>query len=221
MSLGALSPRRLDDFVQDLGIRSRRAPPWRALVVCIAVAGPLYGALMGSYALDSGPDRVLMVVYAAVKMPLLILVTSLLCLPGFFVLTTVLGLRDDLHRSLSAILAGQAALVLALASLGPVTRLVYSSGIGHSNAILFNAGMFTVATAFGQLVLWRRYRELVRENRRHLVMLWGWLVAYAFVGVQMGWMLRPFVGTPGAPVTFFRQEPFSNAYVVIARMVFG
>src|SRR3954469_10937087 len=117
MSLVALSPRRLDDFVPDLGIRSRRAPPWRAPLACILIAGPLYGALMGSYAFESGSDRVLMVLYAAVKMPLLVLVTSVLCLPGFFVLTTVLGLRDDLHRSLSAILAGQAALVLALASL--------------------------------------------------------------------------------------------------------
>ena len=52
---------------------------------------------MGSYAFGSGPDRLLMVLYAAVKMPLLVLVTSVLCLPAFFVLTTVLGLRDD-HR---------------------------------------------------------------------------------------------------------------------------
>ena len=52
-------------------------------------------------------------------------------------------------------------------------------------------------------------------------MLWGWLIAYTFVGIQMGWMLRPFVGTPGIPVTFFRQEPFTNAYVVIAKLVFG
>ena len=44
---------------------------------------------------------------------------------------------------------------------------------------------------------------------------------FSLVGMQMGWMLRPFVGTPGRPVTFFREEPFSNAYVVIARLVFG
>ena len=109
----------------------------------------------------------------------------------------------------------------ALASLGPVTRFVYTSGISHNGAILFNAGMFTLATAMAQVVLWRRYRDLIRKNRRHLLMLWGWLIGYAFVGVQMGWMLRPFVGTPGTPVTFFREEPFSNAYVVIVRLVSG
>src|ERR1051325_2625703 len=152
-------------------------------------------------------------------MPLLIIVTSLLVLPGCFVLSTVLGLREDLSRSLQAILAGQAALAVSLASLAPVTRLVYTSGITHPHAILFNALMFTLATIIAQVVLWRRYRDLIRKDRRHLLMLWGWLIAYAFVGIQMGWMLRPFVGTPGAAVTFFRQEPFTNAYVAVVRLV--
>ena len=52
-------------------------------------------------------------------------------------------------------------------------------------------------------------------------MLMIWVGLYAFVGMQMGWMLRPFIGDPGLPVAFFRQEPFSNAYVVIARLIFG
>src|SRR5436190_23133931 len=85
----------VEAFLQSLGIRSRRPPSWRALVISILIAGPLYGAIMGSYAYGSGADRWLMVLYAAAKMPMLILVTSLLCLPGFFVLTTVLGLRED------------------------------------------------------------------------------------------------------------------------------
>jgi hypothetical protein len=34
-------------------------------------------------------------------------------------------------------------------------------------------------------------------------------------------MLRPFVGAPDLPVAFFRQEPFTNAYVEIAGLIFG
>src|SRR5262249_2284499 len=93
MSAAALQ--RADSVVHTLGLRSPEPPGWRTLVACICIAGPLYGAFMGSYAFESGPDRLLMVLYAAIKMPLLILVTSALCLPAFFVLTTVLGLRDD------------------------------------------------------------------------------------------------------------------------------
>jgi hypothetical protein len=42
-----------------------------------------------------------------------------------------------------------------------------------------------------------------------------WLVIYVFVGVQMGWVLRPFVGHPDLPVQFFREEAWGNAYVEV------
>jgi hypothetical protein len=193
---------------------------WKHLAATILIAGPFYGALMGSFAFTSA-ERLLMVAYAAIKMPLLIGVTSLLCLPGFFVLTTILGLRDALTRSLRAILTSQAALVLVLASLGPITRFAYFCNLTHAQAILANAVMFSIATAAAQVVLWRLYRPLIAEDRRHLAMLWTWVLLYAFVGMQMGWMLRPFVGTPNQPVTFFREEPFSNAYVVIFELIVG
>ncbi len=32
----------------------------------------------------------------------------------------------------------------------------------------------------------------------------------------MAWVLRPFVGSPGKPITFFRQEAWGNAYVEVA-----
>jgi hypothetical protein len=50
-------------------------------------------------------------------------------------------------------------------------------------------------------------------------MLLAWAALYIFVGIQMGWMLRPFIGDPAAPVGFFRPEPFSNAYEVVARLL--
>jgi hypothetical protein len=43
-------------------------------------------------------------------------------------------------------------------------------------------------------------------------------VIYAFVGIQMGWLLRPFVGAPNQPVQFFRRENWDNAYVIVTRL---
>jgi hypothetical protein len=45
------------------------------------------------------------------------------------------------------------------------------------------------------------------------------MVLYIFVGIQMGWVLRPFIGDPMEPVQFFRDEAWDNAYVIVARMV--
>jgi hypothetical protein len=42
---------------------------------------------------------------------------------------------------------------------------------------------------------------------------------YLFVAIQMGWVLRPFVGDPDQPTRFFRAGAWSNAYVEIATLV--
>jgi len=33
-----------------------------------------------------------------------------------------------------------------------------------------------------------------------------WVIIYALVGAQMGWVLRPFIGSPDIPFTFFRER---------------
>ena len=197
----------------------RGRPGWwlPAMVLCF---GPIYGGVMGSFQFDS-PERILQVLYSALKVPLLLFATSLLCLPGFFVLNTILGLRDDFREALQAILAGQAGLSIALASLSLLTRFWYFSTSSYRGALLFNAAIFALAALAGQMVMLRYYRVLIRRQRYHRIMLYTWLLLYAFVGIQMGWVLRPFVGCPGLAVTFFRNEPFSNAYVVVARLILG
>ena len=75
--------------------------------------------------------------------------------------------------------------------------------------------MFAVASGAGQILLRAHYKPLIARNPRHLLLLRSWLVVYAFVGIQMGWMLRPFVGSPGEPVQFFRDETWGNAYVIV------
>jgi hypothetical protein len=194
-------------------------PGWWIPVMVLTFA-PVYGGIMGSFQLDS-PERILQMTYSAVKLPILLFTTSVLCLPGFFVINTILGLRDDFHESLQAILAGQAGLSVALASLAPLTRFWYFSSSSYRGALLFNAGIFAVATVAGHIVMFRYYRALIRRNPHHRIALYGWLAMYAFVGIQMGWVLRPFVGAPGMAVSFFRAEPFSNAYVVVFELIFG
>ena len=212
-----------DAFLRGIGLfdaDARPVRPWWWLPAIVVAFAPIYGGVMGSFRLDS-PERVLQIAYSASKVPLLLLVTSLLCLPGFFVLNTVLGLRGDFRESMQAILAGQAGLSIALAALAPFTRLWYFSTPNYRAALLFNAGAFAVATIAGHIVMFRYHRPLIRRHRYHRIMVYAWVVLYAFVGIQMGWMLRPFVGSPDLSVAFFRDEPFSNAYIFVARLVVG
>jgi hypothetical protein len=56
---------------------------------------------------------------------------------------------------------------------------------------------------------------LIARSKRHRTMLRVWLLIYAFVGIQMGWVLRPFIGHPDAPVQFFRYRAWGNAYIEV------
>jgi hypothetical protein len=194
--------------------------PWWWLPAMVLCFGGLYGALMGSFECDS-LARLWQVAFSAVKVPLLLLVTSAICFPAFVVLNTILGLRRDLGEAVQAVFAGQAGLSIALASLGPITRVWYSSVASYRGALLFNMAMFGAATLAGHLVMLRYYRPLIRRHPAHRPMLFAWLVMYAFVGIQFGWTLRPFVGSPDMAVTFFREDAFTNAYVFVLRLILG
>jgi hypothetical protein len=198
--------------------RTPRLPTLPQLFGLILLFGLSYGAAMGTFS-GFAPDRAVQIAYSAVKVPLLLLATFLLSLPSFFVLNTLLGLRADFPEALRALMATQAALTIVLASLAPFTVLFYASSDHYQMAQLFNAAMFTVASLAAQVLLKRLYSPLIARDRRHRWLLRAWLLTYAFVGIQMGWILRPFIGKPEMDPTFFREEAFTNAYQAVLRII--
>jgi len=202
---------RVDDIL--------RANPWLVrggnhagslmlVVSTMIVFGGIYGSVMGSF----GGARFYQILFSAMKLPILLAATFILSLPSFFVVTTLIGLRDDFAASVRAIVATQAGLTIILFSLAPFTLLWYVSFESYDAAIMFNLLIITIATVSSQWLLRRFYRPLILSNPRHRLMMWSWLVIYAFVGIQMGWVLRPFIGQPGAATTFFRAGAWGNAY---------
>lgn len=210
--------RVIDDLLRARGAAAAvtRSTGW--LIVLVLAFGLLYGAVMGAFGGISG-DRAWQVFYSASKVPLLLLVTFALSLPSFFVLNTLFGLRSDFAEALRALLAAQAVLTVILASLAPYTAFWYASSADYTAATAFNGLMFAVATFAAQILLRQLYRPLVARHARHRWMLRVWLTVYAFVGIQMAWVLRPFIGDPLQPVQFFRDEAWGNAYVVVANLL--
>jgi hypothetical protein len=192
-------------------------PSAAAPALAIVVYGMFYGGVMGTYGGMAGA-RIWQVVFSAIKVPILLFATFFLSLPSFFVLNTLFGLRSDFPRVASALVSTQAGLTIILCSLAPFTAFWYVSGSEYAPAILFNGAMFGVASFSAQWMLRRSYAPLVRVNPKHRWMLVTWLVIYVFVGIQMGWVLRPFIGDPRAPVQFFREGSWSNAYEFVIQM---
>ncbi len=193
----------------------RRLTEWGAILV---VAGLGYGAVMGTFG-GFAATRLAQILYSALKVPFLLAVTFGVSLPSFFVLNTLLGLREDFRQVLGALVGTQASLTLVLLSLAPFTAFWYASASNYDYALMFNGGMFAVASFTAQWVLRRRYQPLIARHPRHRTLLRVWLVIYVFVGIQMAWVLRPFVGHPDLPAQFFRAEAWGNAYEVIGRLI--
>lgn len=192
----------------------RERVPWLAIATITATGGAVYGAVMGFYGAN-----LLQSLYSALKVPLLLTVATLICLPNFLVLNTVLGLRGDFPAAFRGILSAQGTLAICLASLAPVTALAYVSTDYYAFTKVANGAMFAVASLAGQITLAHHYGPLIASRPAHRLGLAAWLGLYMFVSVQLAWVLRPFIGAPGLPTVFFRQDAWGNAYVEVARAV--
>lgn len=194
--------------------RSNVSAQVRMIVMC----GLVYGAVMGSFNGFTGEGWKQMFVSGS-KVPFLFLVTFLLCLPSFYVLNTVAGLHGDFGKVLNAVLGFQSLASIVLAALAPVTGLMNASTGNYAFVVFWNGIMFAVASVAGLWMMSRLYRPLVAMNHRHGLMLKAWIVLYWFVGIQMAWVLRPFIGDPQRPVQFFRPEAWGNAYVNLIKLI--
>jgi hypothetical protein len=187
-----------------------RAVPWHWLAGALLLGSITYGAVMGSFG-----GRGWQALYSAAKVPLLLACSSLICLPNFYVINALLGLREDFAAACRGVLAAQTTVALVLCSLAPLTVFCYACGVDHDQALVANGLLFAIATAAGQLVLNRYYAVLVQRNPRHRQVRYAWTVLYVFVAIQLAWVLRPYVGVPSLPTRFLRPDAWSNAYVEV------
>lgn len=190
--------------------------PFVELAAIIFAAGVLYGAVMGAYG-----TRILQSCYSGLKVPLLLGVSTAVCLPSFYAVNSILGLRQDFAAAVRGVFAAQATLAVAILSLAPVTLFFYVSGEGYRAALVFNGAVFALGALGGQITLARHYRPLIRANPRHRIARNAWLGLYVFVAIQAAWVLRPYIGAPGLPTAFFREGAWSNAYVEVWNLVVG
>ena len=184
----------------------------------IAACGMVYGACMGSFGGVFGDGWRQMLVSAA-KVPLLFTVAFLLCVPSFYVLNAVAGLHQDFPRTLDALFGFQSIAAIVLAAAAPITAFMNLTTSHYPFILLWNGLRFFVASLAGHFMMRRYYEPLVRRHPRHATLRRVWMLLYTFVGIQMAWVLRPFVGSPGMPVQFFRAEAWGNAYIEVLQLV--
>jgi hypothetical protein len=204
--------------------------PLRVFVPLAIGLGATYGFFMGWYATSAAghTDAWKQLIASSVKLPALFICTLLVTFPSLYVFNALVGAR---LRFLATIRLLVAAIVINLAvgaSLGPILGFFTLSTSSYHFMVVLNVGLLGAAGMIGLWFLLGTLRRLTQiavldsneaaategeevESRSEQIssanaIFTIWMVIYALVGAQMGWLLRPFIGHPGMAFEWFRPK---------------
>ncbi len=196
--------RRGGTIADDLANADRSTQLLRGSFLWLVTLGALYGFAMGSYNGFLGQSW-LFAASSALKVPLLLVTTTLLCFPALYVFGIAGGAAIRPQPLLAALFSAQAVLVLALVALIPVVLFFTTTIHGYKAVKLLHVAVFALAglsaLRFLRGVLQRADPSLTK-NRRLMI---AWMALFGLTGAQMGWMMRPFIGRSGEDFVFARQ----------------
>jgi hypothetical protein len=186
------SPEAVVDRAAEPRAFARDAP--RVLLVAVGCLA-LFGAVVGSY--RGGVQ----VGYAALKMPLLLLVPLVVGLPAVASLFRLAGQPVAGPRLSMAGLVAVARTALLAVATAPVVWLAYDAGVSYHAAIVVLAGTLLLAGVAG---LPSVAAAIGRPTWRTRLATVAALAVLGLVTAQTGWVLRPFVARPTAEVALLR-----------------
>ncbi|MEA3403406.1 MAG: hypothetical protein U9R79_19345 [Armatimonadota bacterium] len=185
-----------------------------SLLVTI-LGGVFYGFVVG---ISVGGWQIL---YNPVKMPWIMVFTLALCLPCLYIFSSYLGSRLSLAQTCTIAFTATAVMSTILVGFAPVTWFFMFTAPGaYEFGILINVLVFAVSGFLGVQFLFRAAASMTpdREAESPIVrMLKWWVVLYAVVGAQMGWLLRPFFN---ATDVFIRPRS-GNFFVAVLRTLWA
>jgi hypothetical protein len=196
---------------ETLAVWSATGSPRRlALHIGVIILGAgCYGAAMGWW---RDPQQAL---FVAVKFPLILLLTALGNALINAMLAPLLGLNIPFRQSFSAVVMS---FTIAAAILGAFSPLIafmvwnapaLTSGVAtrsiYNFILLAHVAVIALAGVTGNVRLFQLLAQLGGSRKTALRVLCAWLAGNLFLGSQLSWILRPFIGSPDLPLEFFRK----------------
>lgn len=188
----------------------------------VVIGAGCFGAALGCW---RAPEQAL---FAAIKLPLILLLTA--AGNGLLnaMLAPLLGLQIAFRQSFLAILTSFALAAAILGAMSPLAAFVIwnapplqtgSSSWTDANNSATHAGvllLLVVTIAFAGIAANLRLLQLLRHLAGQRATAWrvllAWLAGNLFLGSQLSWIMRPFIGSPGLPVQFFRDDAFNGNF---------
>src|SRR2546425_8176404 len=192
--------RFFEEVVEGVALHSKL----RYAVVTITTLCGFFGLIAGAY---SGPAQA---VSAAIKLPFLFFATFAVCFPAFCVVQVLVGSRLRLLQVAVLVFGALALTSVLLAAFVPITAFFLITGANYYFQHLLNIAIASVAGLFGMYALHEGVRVVCEKGggypRKALTIMRAWAVLFAFVGIQLGWSLRPLLRDRNQPLHGFGRH---------------
>jgi hypothetical protein len=192
----------------------------RAMLISSIAFLALYGAVMGS------THSLWQALSSAVKLPVLFLATLIVCAPTLYFFNLIFGSRQSLSQNIALMLTAITVTAVVLLSFAPIVLFFLLTSSNYQFFKLLNVGVFAVAGIIGVLFLVQGMRVVSHHGTEdagaRLLVVRLWIIVYAFVGSQVAWTLRPFVGAPSMQFELFRQlggNFYTNIFASIGELL--
>ena len=178
------------------------------------LGGGLYGTTLGLW---RAPVQAF---YTAIKFPLLVFLTcgANAVLNGM--LAQVLGLELSFRQTTQTIFMSFALAAMILCAFSPVMlfllwntpALTERQPIAHHVLLASHVAIIAFAGVVANWRLLRLLERLSASASTARTILFAWLAGNLFLGSQLAWVLRPFVGTPKLSIQFLRDHPWRGNF---------
>jgi len=173
----------------------------------------IYGMVMGATNLLQGSSmpmgyKLLMILVTCVKVPALYLLTLVIVLPAVYVSNAFLGPGFSFRQMVTLMLATVAITGTVLASGATIALFFALTSTSYHFIKLLHVLVFVCASLAGLMFLVKCIMRVSPSSTREKVrfLFVAWLILYMFVGTQLAWVLRPFVGSPKKNFELFRKR---------------
>lgn len=192
-----------DEFYQRLIDEKEPVKKILASYFLMVVMSFLYGIVMGSY------HSLAQAISAGIKVPVLFSIVLLICFPAFFIIQFILGSKLKLNQMISIILTGFVLSTAIMVSFTPIVVFFLLTGGNYYFLQLLHIAIIILAGIFGMKTIIDALRYSCEQQSIYpkigVDVFKFWVVILVFVGIQMAWNLRPFLGDRGKPFKLFRE----------------
>lgn len=174
----------------------------------------LYGFVMGIY------NGWLQALTAGFKLPILFVLSTSICFPAFFMVQYILGSRLKFTSMLAILLTGLVLASAIMLSFSPIVIFFLITSKNYDFLKLLHVAIIGFSGIFGMRTIVEALKYSCEKKNVYpkigVKIFQFWIIILTFVGMQLAWSLRPFIGAKEQPYQLLRKQE-GNFYLAVLK----